>query len=115
VPFEDDGTAAVKSIHIRVCTYLNGCLKFDTQGNEDPNCTQDFVEIKSGANTTTARLHPGNYIFYALGGEPSFKDTDETLIIAQENGVNIGTDASNNTVNFHLQTVVGKVHRLSLT
>lgn len=108
IPFQDDGTSAVHFVYIGACIVsTNICVKFNDQGNEDPNGTHNFVEIHPGASSTTVRLHPGSYTFFATGLSAN-ADTGVTLAIAQENGIKVSAPAPT-TVNLHLRTVVGKV------
>lgn len=113
VPFNDDGTSTVQSVHVKVyqgytISGPNAPLHFDADGNVDPAGSRDYVELTPGATTTTIRLPAGVYDIEAI----ALTTAQDGLALAYEflgnQSVNQTANGAPGTITVHLHTLIGQ-------
>ena len=113
VPFNDDGSSAVQSVHVKVYTEFSAGgtdipLRFDEFGNQDNGGTRDYVELTPQASTTTIRLPAGTYDFEATGLTTSEDGVTLAYQLLSDQAIHQGTASTPGEVTFHLKTLVGR-------
>lgn len=108
IPFRDDGKPAVQSVRVQVFVGFpeaGEALRFDAQGNEDPNGTRDFIELRPDASSVTVRLRPGTYFFRGIG--LSSNKNGVALAVGDVPDREVGGSAPT-VVNLPLKTLIGR-------
>ncbi|WP_412029082.1 hypothetical protein [Deinococcus yunweiensis] len=114
VPFNDDGTSAVQSVHVKVYEEYNTGgsgipLRFDADGNQTPNGSRNYVELTPDQTTTEIRLAPGTYDFEATGLTATTSGVALAYDLQSDRTINATGGPSEDTVTFKLRTLVGQV------
>ena len=114
VPFKDDGTSAVQSVHVKVYEEYSTDggsvpLRFDADGNQNPNGSHDYIELTPAQMTAEIRLAPGTYDFEATGLTATTSGVALAYDLQSNQTITAMGGPSEDSVTFRLRTLIGEV------